>query len=467
MTLSFDEASLINKLESKLKKKVWKNLDNYNYYDGRLKVKDLGVSIPKRLKNLDDVLGWASAPVDTLTERVQFDSWYSANIDDDQDLINDLIAQYKMNNVDLEQQKVAKDSFITGHSYISVGVGDTTIGEPPIIYMAESPNEVYGDFNLRTKRLDNALKKVKSEKGWIGALYLPDQTIYIAKGNNSSMWVETDRQVHDLGFIPIVPVINNPDTNNLRGRSEITKPLKSVIDSGMRILLLAEVGNAYYALPQFFLLGADASSYYDADGNPTTYMDWLAGKIKVLPADSNGQSPQMTQVAANDAGNILDQLTIYATLAAREIGLPPSYFGFDTVNPSSADAIQLADERVITKANNRIKHQKQAWKQAFAYGQIMLNGDLPDSWLNIEPVFIDPATPTPAATADRLSKLQALGVFDKDLPQWVYKELGLTDMEIAQTKDFIQKSQGNQLINTLLTQNPSTINLTPSDGTGS
>ena len=46
------------------------NLEKQKYYDGKQKLKDLGISLPPQMRLIDTVLGWPGTVVDALEERL-------------------------------------------------------------------------------------------------------------------------------------------------------------------------------------------------------------------------------------------------------------------------------------------------------------------------------------------------------------------------------------------------------------
>ncbi|MGL5174488.1 MAG: hypothetical protein ACRC75_11600, partial [Olsenella sp.] len=57
------------------------------YYDGKNALKDLGISIPPSLTNIETVVGWPQKAVDSLAVRSRFDGYGGS------DALNDLVEQ--------------------------------------------------------------------------------------------------------------------------------------------------------------------------------------------------------------------------------------------------------------------------------------------------------------------------------------------------------------------------------------
>jgi hypothetical protein len=451
--LSQEELQLVLKLEGNLRNAIQANEEKYRYYYQKLTVKDLGISTPPSMRWLKCILGWASAAVDCIEERIFFRGFYSPTNNPVIEKLNEL---YRLNDIEVQQRIVAKDMFITGSSYISVGVGGE--GEAEVIQRAESPNEVYGDYNFRKRELDNALKVVRMETHYAGTLWLPNVTIQLTKSLDAdAQWTEVERDEHNLGRVTVVNAMNEADSLYRRGRTEISPSLRSHVDAGMRVILNTETSREFFASPLRAITGADKEDFMDEEGNPVGAWDMIASKIVVIPASEDGApNPTMIQLPASNPENIMNLIEPFARLAAREIGVPPSYFGFESTNPSSADALNAADAKLLHRVAKRQPEIGRAWKLANEYAQLLLNGEVIEDWADTEAVFARPEAASPAASADRLTKLQATGVFDRLLPDFVYVELGFREVEILQLKQWLQQNAGQDLVKTLLATNANT-----------
>lgn len=448
--LTLEEAFLINRLDKQRMKAVISNEEKYKYYYQHLMVKDLGISTPPRLAGLNCTLGWAATSVDVIEERIKFTGFYSPTNQPEIEQLNKLLRE---NDVEVIQRAFLKDALITGTSFLSIGVGSGEF-EPAVIFRAESPNEMTGDYNFRTRILDNALKVVRVGADFIGTLWLPNETIQIKKLEGSELWQEVERDTHNLGHVTVVTIINEQDSKYPRGRSEITPALRSHIDAGQRIILGTEISREFFSAPLRAIVGATPDMFLDEDGNPLNPWDLITGKFIALPAgEEGGATPSITQLPVSDPGQIMNLLEKFAVLAAREMGLAPSYLGFETVNPTSQDAMAFSDMKLLHKVYKRQPEVARAWKLASKYAQLLLNGKVMDGFEDVEATFMRAEAPSPAAAADRISKLFAAGVFDKELPDFIYRDLGFREVEILQLKQWLQNNAGADLVKSLLAQN--------------
>lgn len=55
--------------------KLQRNMLRADYYDGRNRLKNLGISVPDSMARIDEVVGWPQKAVDVLANRVRFDGF--------------------------------------------------------------------------------------------------------------------------------------------------------------------------------------------------------------------------------------------------------------------------------------------------------------------------------------------------------------------------------------------------------
>ena len=345
MALTPDELGLIDHLIGKLKHHDNKNLVAEHYYEGKNRLKDLNISIPPQLKLLDTVVGWAGTAVDVLEERLDLEGF----IGGDQYGLGDI---FRANELDLEASMGHKDALIYGTGFVFVGRGMD--GEADPLITIESPKHATAMYDLRTRRISAALLAQRGEIGRVtgGSLYLPNETIHFQAMNN--MFSEVARDIHNLGRVPVSALVNNPRSGDPDGRSEITRAVRSYIDSAMRTMVGAEVAREFYSAPQRYVLGANEDTFTDADGNPLNAWKAIQGRLLALPYNEDDSvMPQVGQFSANSPAPFFEQVRQLAQLFAAETAIPTSYLGFQTDNPSSADAIRQMEARLVKRAERR------------------------------------------------------------------------------------------------------------------
>lgn len=452
MSLSTDELGLIQHLISRLKHHDKKNAVAEAYYEGKNRLKDLNISIPPQLRLLDTVVGWAGTAVDVLEERLDLEGF----IGGDQYGLGDI---FRANELDLEASLGHKDALIYGTGFIFVGRG--MAGEADPLITIESPKHATAIHDMRTRRISAALLAQRDGKGNVvgGSLYLPNETVFFQAVEG--VFFEVARDVHNLGLVPVSALVNNPRSGDPDGRSEITRPVRSYIDSAMRTMVGAEVAREFYSAPQRYVLGANEDTFVDADGNPLDAWKAIQGRLLALPYnEDDGVMPTVGQFNANSPAPFFDQVRQLAQLFAAETAIPASYLGFQTDNPSSADAIRQMEARLVKRAERRQRQFGRTWAEVARLALLVRDGAVPADAQNIRPIWRDASTPTRAAAADEVVKLIGAGVLPPD-SEIVWNRIGLSDSDKQQLKAETATQQSNTLVNNLLALQP---NATPATG---
>lgn len=422
MSLSQDEINLINVLVAKLKSHDTKNALLSAYYEGKNRLKDLGISIPPALKSLEAVVGWAGTAVDVLEERLDFEGYIGDSYG-----LNDV---FRANELDLESGLGHRDALVYGKGFVFVGKGNKELDEPDELVTIESPIRATAFYDLRSRRITAALLVNRESDGKVesGSLYLPNETIYFALSRNQ--WIESrDRDAHNLGRVLVSPLTNNPRSGDSGGRSEITRAVRSITDSAMRTLVGAEVAREFFSAPQRWVMGAKEGSFEDEDGNAIDPWRAVQGRLMALGYnDDDGVMPQIGQFAANSPSPFFEQIRQYAQLMSAETAIPASYLGFQTDNPTSADAIRQMEARLVKRAERRQRQFGRTWTEVAKLILLSRGGGLPAEAINIRPIWRDAATPTRAAAADEIMKLISVGVLSAD-SEIVYNRIGLSDSD--------------------------------------
>lgn len=434
MTLLPDELALIKRLVNKLGSHYRSNEIKEAYYEGKQRLKDLNISIPPSLKLVSSVVGWAGTAVDVLEERLDFEGYIGA----DNLGVNDI---FQANELDLESSLGHKDALIYGTGFVFVGKGRE--GEADPLITIESPTKATAIYDMRTRRISAALLVDTDDIAEIerGSLYLPEQTIYFEKYNDT--FVEVNRDIHNLGRVPVAPLVNNPRSGDPYGRSEITRAVRSYTDSAMRTLLGAEVAREFYSSPQRYILGADENIFLDSDGNKMNPWSVIQGRVLGVPYnEAESVMPQVGQFSANSPAPYFDQIRSYAQLIAAETAIPASYLGFQTDNPSSADAIRQMEARLVKRAERRQKQFGRTWSEVAKLALLVRDGSIPAEATLLRPVWRDASTPTRAASADEAIKLIQAGVLLPD-SEVTYNRINLsaTDKAILSNEKRMNQAQ--------------------------
>lgn len=437
MTLTRDELELVKRLEQKLAAHQENNRKLERYFEGKQRLKDFRISIPPQLTQVESVVGWAGTAVQVLEERLDLEGFIAP----DTLGLNDI---YRANDLDVESSLGHLDALIYGTGFVVIGKG--VDGEADPLITVESPTRMTGIYDLRLRRLSCAIALSFDESGRpsMGTLYLPNETILLEWVNG--MPIDIDRDQHNMNRVPVVMLANNPRSSDPSGRSEITRAVRSYTDSAMRTLLGAEVAREFYSAPQRYILGADEDLFTDSDGNPLNPWTVYQGRILGVPANQDGQIPQVGQFSQGSTTPYFEQVRALAQMLSAETAIPASYLGFNTdANPSSADAIRQMEARLVKRAERRQKQFGRAWMETAKLALLVRDGAIPAEIADVRPVWRDASTPTRAASADEAVKLIGAGVLSPD-SEVTYSRIGLSDTDKQVIRSEKQVAGANALI---------------------
>jgi hypothetical protein len=331
-----------------------------------------------------------------------------------------------------------------------VTVGTGFDGEPDPLITPHSPTTMTAKWDRRTRRLSSAVATV-SEDGQVVevTLYTLGSTTTFAQ--QGGRWHAVDRDAHNLGRLPVIAVPNRVRGSRDLGRSEITKPIRYYSDAAARTLLGLEVNREFYNAPQRIGLNVSDDMFEDEAGNSVSPWTSIMGRVWNIPAneDPDGPAPDVKQFNPASPAPYLDQIQGYAKRVASEAGIPTTYFGIETANPASADAIRAAEARLVKRAERRQAAFGRAWLEVGRMALLTRDGQVPEDFdSRVSTKWRDAATPTRAASADEATKLIASGVLPPD-SSVTYDRVGLSQAEQRQVAADKRRAGGSAALRAL------------------
>lgn len=431
-TLSTDELSIITRLSIRHDAEI-PELEVYDsYYEG---TQPLSYMHPDILREVADrirpvIIFWPQMVVDSIEERLRLDGFKTGDEDTDKELGR----VWSANDMTLGFRQAVLDALIMRRAYVCVGTNPDDAQTP--LVTPESPIEVFGDPDPQTRQLRAALRRVSdvNELGHIGTryatLYLPDQTIWTAWEGG---WKVTNRDRHNLGRVPIVPVINRPrlrstfrTPRNLTveriGRSDLDA-VKPISDAACKMATDMMVAAEFLAVPLRGLFGIGPDDLKDEAGNPISPLQAMMGRFVAI-SDPQAKAAEWAAAQLQNFTGALDRL---AQLVASISGLPPHYLGMSSDNPASADAIAASEARLNTRAERKQDSFGCAGRGVAQLIRRFQTGDWDPAMSTVRMDWRSPATPTIAAMSDAAVKLYQAKIVP--LPQ-TRESLGYTDVEI-------------------------------------
>lgn len=439
--LSDDEVRLIGRLLDKLRSHESANFEARAYYEAKQLVRHMGIAIPQEVAaKIAPVVGWGGTAVDVVEERIDWLGWTVYGDGDDLGMQQ----IYDDNRLAVESGFAHLDTLMLGTSFVRVGTGSE--GEPSPLVTPHAADTTTGDWNARTRRLDSAVTVTGVKDGAITDLVLdvPGQTITCTR--RGGQWVVAHRDEHGLSRVPVVALPNRPRGSRRMGRSEITHALRYYCDAAVRTLLGMEANREFYSIPQLALLNRGQEAFVDKSGNLADAWKILAGHLIAMSKDDEGDAAQIEQLNVSSPEPFIAQARQWAQLLSAEAGIPTSYLGFHTDNPSSADAIRAGEARLVKRVERRQTTFGIAWLEVGELALRIRDGAAPeDYWSRVSSRWAEASTPTRAAQADagmkQLSAIPWLADTETGL-----ELLGLTDQQIKRAMAERRRSRGDEVI---------------------
>ncbi len=402
--LGDDELATLNRCAEELDRKSRRNLLRSSYYDGKRAAQQVGSVIPPQYANIGLALGWAAKGVDGLARRCNLEKMIWAGGDLDSLGMSEL---EESNFLFSEISQGRTDSLIHGVSYLITTKGDVSKGEPAALVHAKDALNAFGEWNARTRALDNLLSVTDRVDGRITGFVLYLDGVTINAGKVDGDW-QVGRSEHPWG-VPAEPLVYRPRGSRRMGRSRITRPVMSHQDSALRALVRLEGHMDIYTIPKLILLGADESIFKNADGSAKASWQVALGRTFGIPDDDEAVNPRadVKQFDAQSPDSHLAQLNALAKLMARETDLPDSDFALtDMANPTSADSYSASRENLISEAEGTMADWSVPIRRTVNRALAIQNDldEVPEAWRSIETKWRSPIYLSKAAAADAGAK---------------------------------------------------------------
>lgn len=429
-SLSVTEEAFISSLRNTLvsSRVATQTLDEY--YEGGHRLEQLGLSIPPELEAFSVVLNWPRTTVDAIERRLDVQGFRAGGGKPDDSLWD--VWQY--NNMDERASFAHTDALALARSYVCVGTNEADRDYPLIT--VESPYEMIALRDPRTHRVTAALRSYDPEDGSGQdkrlTLYMPNYTRWLIR--DGSRWVdEFERDVHNLGSVPVVPLVNRnratrrPGLSVLEGVSEM-KDIIPIADSASRALTGAQLLQETMIAPARGVLGATKGDFVDQNGAQLSAWQTYFGAVWAL----SNKDAKTFQFDAADMKNIETIVNVYARLASGVGSLPVEYYGLNTENPPSADGQRAGETRLIKNAERKQTSYGHSWETVMRFVERFRTGSWDIRNTKIETIWRDAGTPTVAQMTDAVVKRFQVGLVDWETAQ---ERIGETPDAIKQMKE--------------------------------
>lgn len=448
-----NEYAALTKLVERLNAKKKRNRIRQHYYDGTNALKDLQISIPPRLRDVEVAMGWPSKAVDTLSRLVHLEEFVLPGGDIADFGIDEI---YRDNRLGIEIPMAQTSSLIHAVAFVLTYLGNPEIGEPEVVISPLDAQHATGLWLPTTRRLGAALAIYGEDEG----TNEPTRMLLIFPHRVHSIWRESPyspkwyvRTVpNTLGRVPMEPVVYRPRLDRPFGSSRISRAVMNITDSAMRTVIRSEVGAEFFSAPQRYLLGADEEMFRTADGSLATTWDLVMGRLLAIPRDEEfGEVPvvgQFPQISMQPHG---DHLNMWARLFSGETGIPVDELGIIHDNPSSAEARYAARQSLIIEAEAAARGFAPAWVNSMKTAvQLRENlPEVPDALRDLDVRYRDPSTPSRASAVDAVVKEIQAGLVPAD-SEVALERAGYSETEIKRIVADRRRSAGRQALDAIL-----------------
>lgn len=372
------------------------------YYEGQQTLSYMAAELIREMEGRirPVIVNWPRLVVDSLEERLDVEGFRI-----NQEVQSRLWDFWQANSLDEASQQAHVDALVGRRAYVIVGAGD---GDMPLITV-ESATQVYAARDPRTRQVTAAIKRWPDDDNDSVehlTLYLPNETVWLSSDNQGRGWSETGRDRHNLGVVPVVPLVNRGRLLDPDGVSELADVVP-LSDAACKIATDMMISAEFHAMPRRMVVGMSEDDQVDQDGRPLSKWAQVAGRVWTL--DQAPDEVSVTQFAEADLSNFHNTLNTLARMVASMSGLPPHFLGYSDANPTSADAIRSAETRLVKRAERRQRAFGGAWEQVMRLALLVADGGLPDGIDSLETVWRDASTPTVAQKADAVLKLRGGG----------------------------------------------------------
>lgn len=295
----------------------------YKYYEMKNRAMDLGISTPPDLKSMMGTLGWCAKAVDSLADRLTFQSFEND--------VFDMNGIYAANNQDVIIDSAILGALISSCDFIYIAADSDGFPQMRVI----DGGHATGIIDPVTNMLREGYAIIEFDEydnPLIEAYFAPGSTTIYEKGKEPY-------EVYNVAPYPLlVPMIYQPDATRPFGHSRISRACMSITESAIRTVKRSEIAAEFYSYPQKYILGMDENA---------EQMDkWKVTMSSLLriDKDEDGDKPTVGQFQVAAQTPHTEQLRTFAGLFAGETGLTLDDLGFPSQNPSSSEAIRAAHE---------------------------------------------------------------------------------------------------------------------------
>lgn len=406
-----------------------------DYYDGRqplqMASREFRDTFGNRFANWND--NFCGLVVQAVEERVTVEGFRFGSKDADRKAWS----FWQANKMDAQSQKAHREAFIKGDCPVIVAPSDAG----PVIRV-QKPEEVVVAYD------DDPLIRAVAMKRWktpdereYATLYYPDRIEKYVWADRDGEW--TPRTIdgedwpmpHDLGVVPVVPVVNDPDLDNV-GHSEISgvMPMQDVLNKLFVDLLVA---SEYASFRQRWATGLEIPTDPET-GRPVEPFKASVERVwsTAVPDAKFGDFEQ------TDLSGVISSIETTIQHIASKTRTPPHYLLGQSGAFPSGESLKSTETGLVAKARRRMRDFGEAWEEVERLCFRASGNQAKGTFTAAETVWRDPESRTEAEHVDALTKLTSIGVPEEQL----WEDAGYTPTQIERFKEM--RSAQPELVDT-------------------
>lgn len=375
------------------------------YYEGKSRLNALGVTLPPQMRVLEQMAPFPKLAVDVLTEVLVPEGFI---LGDNTEIPDMLQHWWAVNDMSTQFQLAATEALVQGAAYWIVGPGKE--GVPRISFVTRRGTATRLDHfgnvaeGVTLYHIDDTTYCTHYEAG---------RTTYYAKSKYGAFWDEVDSFETGLDVPALVPMFNRERAGDVRGRS-IIQEIITPTDAASRTLTNLQVAQEMLSMPQRYILGDGVSeaAVHAAEEKGISLQqakfEQYIGNLLHGPAGAT-----VGQLPGADLSSLHNTYRMYAQEVSAITGIPPAMLGITTDNPASAEAMRVAKDRLIQRAEEKTRMFGDALEQVFRLALRAEGHDI-DGMDALEMRWRDPATASESARAAYLLQAHAQGIISAE-----------------------------------------------------
>lgn len=323
-------------LQYKLIMKRLRTLKRYKYYEMKNLAFDFGISSPPELLMWNSVVGWCAKGVDSLSNRLDLYGF--------KDDVFDMTSIYDLNNRDILINSAILGALICSCDFIYISENESGFPRLQVI----GGDDATGIMDPITMMLNEGyavLERDEFGNPTKEAYFTYEYTAFYENGG-------LVQQIPNKAPYPLlVPIVFKPDAHRLFGHSRISRACMSLTGSALRTIKRSEISAEFFSFPQKYVTGLDPDTEGDLD-------KWAAAMSAMMKftVNENGQDQvKVGQFTQQSMGPHIEQLKMFASMFAGEVGLTLDDLGFPNTVPTSYDSIKAMHENLRLTAKGAQK----------------------------------------------------------------------------------------------------------------